>query len=820
MVTLFVDVILPLPLNRLYTYRVPRGLNDQIQERTRVVVQFGKSKLYSALVARVHEHPPQDYQAKYIDEILDDAPIIYPEQLKFWEWMSDYYLCSMGEVMLSALPSGLNLSSQTILQIHPDFDGDFSELNDKEYLVSEALENQEKLTLQEISEILGQKTVMPLVKRLIEQKVAISEEDLKLKYKPQMVDWVRLTPSCQQEEVLQEKFDELSRAPKQLEVLMTYIKLSGWHTANPKPVKKTELYQAAEASLAQVKSLVEKGVLEVYAEELGRVGEFEDADETDFPLNEHQEKALEELRINLNEKPVTLLHGVTSSGKTELYIQLARECIRQGKQVLYLVPEIALTTQLVNRLKHRFGNRMGVYHSRFNVNERVEIWNRALADDGYDVVIGARSTLFVPMPRLGLIIVDEEHETSFKQFDPAPRYHARDSAVVLASIYKAQVLLGSATPAIETYRNAQTGKFGLVSVKKRHGNIQLPEIFVDDLTKAYKRKEMKANLGPMLFQAMEEALENKEQIILFRNRRGFSPTLRCQTCGWVPQCKNCDISLTYHKYRDQLSCHYCGFHQHVPHTCPACGGHEIKLAGFGTERVEEDLSLLFPKARIARMDLDTTRNKNSYQRMLSDFEAGDTDILVGTQMITKGLDFDRVSLVGILSADNMLHYPDFRAFERSYHLMAQVAGRAGRKNKRGKVIIQSFEPEHFIIRKVIDNDYEGMVKDQLVHRRQFNYPPYSRIVLITLKHRSRELNQDAARQLARILRGRFGDRILGPETPAIARIRNLYHENILIKLSRDSSNAQLKIELLELLDEFRKSPNYKAVRLVINVDPL
>lgn len=819
METLFVDVVIPFSLPQLFTYRVPRSMNNQVQERVRVVVQFGKSKMYSALVAKVHTSAPQNYEAKYIESVLDSEPIVLDFQLKFWQWIAQYYMCSLGEVMNTALPSGFKLNSETILHIHPAFDGDFRALNDKEYVVAEALQNHDKLTLAEVGDILGQKTIVPLIKSLVEKRVAISAEDLKLRFKPKMVEYVRFTPQYREEENLRELFDTLSRAPKQLELLMQYVKLSAWHSQQPKELKKVSFYKEAGGSLSQVKALVDKDVFEIYSKEEGRVSVFNTDQISDPELSEEQQATVESMNQQFKEKPVVLLHGVTSSGKTEVYINLAKQEIADGKKVLFLVPEIALTTQLVNRLKVRFGNRLGVYHSKFNENERVEIWNNALLDK-YDVVIGARSTLFVPLQNIGLIIVDEEHETSYKQYDPQPRYHARDAAVVLGNQIGAKVILGSATPSMETFYNAQKELYGKAEMLKRFSDVKLPEIFVADVKEAYKNQVMKANISPDLFDAIMEALRLKKQVILFQNRRGFSPVMRCENCGWTPECRACDISLTYHKYRNQLSCHYCAYATPVPNRCGRCGSAKMRLAGFGTEKVEEDLELFFPDAKIVRMDLDTTRNKNSYSRILSQFEDREIDILVGTQMISKGLDFDHVSLVGILSADNMLAYPDFRAYERSYQLMTQVAGRAGRKGKRGKVIIQSFEPEHLIIRKVVEGDYLGMIKDQLVHRKQFNYPPFSRIIRITLKHRDQNTVRIGSQALAKQLRALLSNRVLGPETPSISRIRNLYLENIVIKLPKSRSNNQLKSKLNEVFEKFSNQKAYRSIRLSIDVDPV
>ena len=820
MTTKFVDIILPLALPKLYTYRVPSIYNDMIKARTRVVVQFGRNKLYSGLVVSIHETAPEQYQAKYIDEILDLEPIVTEHQLKFWDWIAAYYMCTLGEVYNTALPSGLKLSSETVLLPHPDFDDDYRKLTDKEYLVAEALGSHQKLSLKEIANILSQKTIMPIIKSLIEKKVAISEEDLKLKYKAKIIEYIRLTRECRDEAVLKIKFDDLVKAPKQLEVLLQYIKLSQWHTDKPKEVKKTELYKKSGASLSQVKSLMDKNILEIYEKEEGRLSSFEKEDKQIPELNQFQKNALQSIEKQFKTQDVVLLHGVTSSGKTEVYLKLIEKALSEGKNVLYLVPEIALTTQLVHRLKKRLGETLGVYHSKFNENERVEIWNKTLKNDQYRILIGARSTLFLPINNLGLIIVDEEHETSFKQHDPAPRYHSRDAVIVLGRQQKAKILLGSATPSIESYRNAERGKYGYVELSQRFGERSLPEMKVANISDAMKRKSMKSHLTPELHDSISNALAKKEQIILFKNRRGFSPYLKCTECGWIPECKSCDISLTYHKYKNQLNCHYCGYASAVPNKCGACGSADLKLLGFGTEKIEEDLEILFPEARIQRMDLDTTRSKNAYHRILIDFENGDIDILVGTQMVTKGLDFDNVSLVGVLSADDMLHHPDFRAYERSFQTMEQVAGRAGRKNKSGKVIIQSHEPDHFIIQSVLKHDYKGMVKDQIVHRRQFNYPPFTRLLKVTVKNRTEIVCDEHAKLLSQKLRQAMGVGVLGPEKPSISRIRNWYLQHILIKFPKNANQKKEKKIMKDVLFELQSEKAISTSRVVINVDPV
>lgn len=821
-VTRFVDVLLPTAVPKAYTYRVPHELTNDVDVGLRVVVQFGKSKRYSGLIVTVHQTAPKEYQAKYIDSVLDTEPIVLPEQLKLWQWMSDYYLCTMGEIMRAALPTGYNLASETKLLVNPAFDeAGLSDLEDDEYLVYEALQVREVLSVQDVTEILQKKTVHPIIKTMLEKRALLVEEQVKERYKPRMVQYVRLTASAQEEERLHTIFDELSRATRQLEVLMMWIKLSNWFSGTPQEVKKTMLQKMAEASSTQINALVKRGVFEVYEREEGRLPKDALASDSIKGLTPHQQEAFEAIRTAWEEKSVVLLHGVTSSGKTEVYVKLMLEAIERGEKVLYLLPEIALTTQIINRLQRYFGDRVAVYHSKFSQNERVEIWKDVMTPGRgrYDIILGARSALFLPMQNLGLIIVDEEHESSFKQFSPAPRYNARDSAIVLASMHKAKVLLGSATPAVETYWNATEGKFGLVELTKRFGDTPMPEVLVADTKDAARKKLMKSHFSPFLIEQMETALGKGEQIILFQNRRGFSPYIQCETCGWIPMCTRCDVSLTYHKAAGALRCHYCGYHVNTPSKCSACGDVNIQMKGFGTEKIEEELPLYFKDAKVARMDLDTTRAKNAYQRILNDFDERNIDILVGTQMVTKGLDFDNVGLVGVLNADNMLFYPDFRAHERSYQLMAQVSGRAGRKEKRGRVVIQTFNPYHAIVRNVVDNEYHEMYTNQILERRNFHYPPFYRLIRITMRHRDVDRLNASADTFAAWLRARFPDRVLGPEFPAVARIRNLYHKHVMLKFERDVSPKKVKERLLEVVTHFKAHQHHRTVQVILDVDP-
>ncbi len=829
-ITLFADVLLPLPIPGLYTYRIPFELNDVVKKGIRVVVQFGRKKIYTALVRNVHKNPPKDYQPKYILSVLDTYQIVNDTQFKFWEWISSYYMCKQGEVMNAALPSALKLASETKIILNPKFNKDYSLLNEKEYLIVEALEIQNILTITEVSNIINQIKVIPLIKTLIEKGVVLIEEELTERYKPKIETFVCLTKEYDNDDKLREAFDNLSkRAYKQLELLMSFINLSGKINKKPKQITRSQLLKSVNANAAQLNSLEKKGILVTYKKVISRLKHYDSESSTDsIKLNEFQEKAFNKIKEDFKEKDVVLLHGVTSSGKTEIYIKLINEVIAQGKQVLYLLPEIALTTQIINRLRKYFGNKVGVYHSRYNANEKVEIWNKVLnrnasgetKDTKFQIILGARSSLLLPFNNLGLIIVDEEHDTSYKQKDPAPRYNARDAAIYLARMHKAKTLLGSATPSIESYYNAQNGKYSLVELPIRYREIPMPEIIVVDIKEETRLKKMKSFFSSLLLKHIEEALKNNEQIILFQNRRGFSLRLECENCNWTPQCKNCDVTLIYHKYNNQLRCHYCGYSIRVPERCPVCGSTEIKMKGFGTEKVEEELSILFPDAHISRMDLDTTRSKNAYQQIINDFETQKINVLIGTQMVTKGLDFDNVSLVGILNADNMLSFPDFRAFERSYQLITQVSGRAGRKNKKGKVIIQTYNPYHTVIRNAINNDYLSMFNSQIIERKKFKYPPFYRLIKITLKHKDYKILNNAAKEFANMLRNKFSNRVLGPEYPLVSRIKTFYLKNILIKIEKRVSLSAVKSEIINQINIFHSSKRNKSIRVIIDVDPL
>ena len=829
-ITLFADVLLPLPLPGLFTYRIPYEMNDSVQVGQRVIVQFGKKKIYTALIKNLHQKAPESYSVKYILSILDIDPIVKEIQFKLWGWISQYYLCNQGEVMNVALPSALKLASETKIIFNRNFDQDFSSLNENEYLIAEALNNRNNLTITEVAEITGQQKTFPLIKTLIEKNVVLLEEELTNKYKPKLETFVKLNQGYKNEDKLQQACDELNkRAYKQLELLLSYLNLSREFSEESVEVKRMVLLKSIGASAAQLKTLEKKGILETYKKETSRLKEYSALTNVEsIELTPEQSKCFSQIKSAFEEKDVALLHGVTSSGKTEIYIKLISEYLKKGKQILYLLPEIALTTQIINRLRKYFGDRVGVYHSKYGKNERVEIWNRVLSagngnnsvEKTYDIILGARSSLFLPFTNLGLIIVDEEHDSSFKQFDPAPRYNARDSAIYLARLQGAKTILGTATPSVETYFNAKSGKYALIELSKRYGEMMLPEVIVVDLKHEIRRKKMLSHFSSVLIDYIKNALKEKQQIILFQNRRGFSLRIECETCNWMPECKNCDVTLTYHKHNNQLRCHYCGYSIRIPEKCPDCGSAVLLMKGFGTEKIEEELSLIFPEIRIVRMDLDTTRTKNALQQIINDFEDKRIDIIVGTQMVTKGLDFDNVGLVGILNADNMLNFPDFRSFERSYQLMAQVSGRAGRKNQRGKVIIQTYNPFHPIISNVIKNDYSAMFNSQLIERKKFRYPPYYRLIQVKLKHKNHNVLNKAAAELAVELRKVFGKRVLGPEYPLVSRIKNLYLKNILIKIEKESSVSFLKTTLKNQIEIFRAKKSNASVKVQIDVDPV
>ena len=754
----YVDVIVPLPLEGTFTYSVPHNLAERVRFGVRVAVTFGASKVHTAIVVRVHQDKPA-FNVKDIVDVIDDQPMLLEQQYQLWQWLSGYYMAPLGDVYNAALPAGLKV-----------------------------------------------------------------EEN----YKPRTETYIDLCESLRNEQSLNVALDLLKRARNQREALMHFLRISHWETiegtqtAEPVvDITREELMNVSRCSYAVIKSLVERKILFTYEREVGRLNDHgEEHLENVKRLNEAQQEAYNQIVFQFLKKNVVLLHGVTSSGKTEIYIHLIKKALEEKKQVLYLLPEIALTVQITSRLRHVFGNKLGIYHSKYSDAERVEIWKKQLSHHPYEVVLGARSAVFLPFQRLGLVIIDEEHETSFKQQDPSPRYHARSVAIVLARMYGAKTLLGTATPSVESYYNACQGKYGLVALTSRYKNIQLPEIRVVDTKDLQRRKMMTGPFSPPLIAAVNEALKSGQQVILFQNRRGFAPMIECRTCGWVPKCTNCDVSLTMHKSMNLLTCHYCGYTYRIPTVCPACGGTDLRGRGFGTEKVEEYVGQLFPEARVARMDLDTTRTRNAYGRIIDDFSSGRTNLLIGTQMVSKGLDFDRVSVVGILNADAMLNYPDFRAYEHAFMMMAQVSGRAGRKGQRGKVFLQTKNKELPIIRQVVENDYQGFYEALLEERRLFSYPPFHRLVYVFLRHRHDDVVETAGIEMGSRLRQGLGDRILGPDKPSIARVKNLHIRKIVIKLENGIDQKAVRLYLRTVQQQLLQDKRYAALQVYYDVDPL
>lgn len=814
--TYFLDVILPIPLQKAFTYHITEAEAQFLKTGMRVAVPFGKSKIYTALAYKVHNSPPTAYEPKTIHQILDETPVVTETQLNHWEWIAKYYMCSLGEVMRAAMPNAFILESETIILKNESAEVNDTVLKDDEFLIYEALQYQSSLKIQDVVSILDKKRVLPVINGMVEKGILHLQEELYEKYQPKLVRYVKLHSDYTDEAALQVLLDSLSRAPKQRQVLLSLFTLEA---SENKPIKVADLAKRSQTSTAVIKALIDKGILDEYYVQMDRVQFEGEGASASKQLSEAQDIAYNEITESFRTKAVTLLHGVTSSGKTEIYVKLIEEQLDKNKQVLYLLPEIALTTQLVQRLQDYFGEKVAVFHSRYSGNERVEVWHNLLQDsEKAQVIIGARSSLLLPFSNLGLIIVDEEHEQSYKQFDPAPRYHARDAAIVLGAMHEAKTLLGSATPSLESYFNASQGKYGLVELTTRYNNVLMPDIELVDLADKYKRKRMKGHFSDRLIEEMTETLEEGFQIILFQNRRGFSPIVECTTCGHSPQCPNCDVSLTYHQYRDQLRCHYCGFSTIMPKTCEACGNATLDTKGFGTEQIEEEVKVLFPDHKVARMDLDTTRGKYGFEKIITSFEQRDIDILVGTQMLTKGLDFRYVKLVGIMNADNLLNFPDFRAHERSYQLMAQVSGRAGRTDVRGKVLIQTYNPHHNILQQVSINAFKDMYAEQMNDRYNYKYPPIYRLIKITLKHKDYNRVNLAADWYAKSLRQVFKGNVLGPEFPPISRIRNLFNKNILVKIPQQQSLAKTKAAIMKIDNSFNAVKDFRSVRVILNVD--
>ncbi|SEJ17779.1 replication restart DNA helicase PriA [Dyadobacter koreensis] len=821
-ITLFADLILPVPVPRLFTYRVPRNMSEMIKVGARVIVQFGKKRVITAVVANIHSNPPAQYQAKYILELLDDEPIITTHQLELFKWVSEYYLCNIGEVLNVAMPAGLKITSQSRIQHNPEFD--YEELlTDQERYILDEIKKHTTLSYEEVARLVNQTNITAIIKSLVGKHAVILFEEVKERYQPKIVKKVRLTSAFTSENSLMDLTASLDKTPKQQDILMRYLSHVPVHNnaeLNQKGLDKTIFSKDNGVSDSALKTLVKKGVFEEFEIVVSRFSDIPGGTSPEINLTESQKTAFEQIHESFSEKEVVLLHGITGSGKTEVYIELIKQALEGGTQVLFLLPEIALTTQIVVRLRKVFGDQMGIYHSKFSDNERVEVW-KGILDGKFQFVVGVRSAIFLPFDNLGLIIVDEEHETSYKQHDPAPRYHARDVAVIMAYMHKAKTLLGSATPSLESYFHARSGRYGLVEMSQRFGNAALPTFLLVDTKKEKKQRTMKNEFSSVLLQHLESNLTNKEQTILFQNRRGYSPYMQCEECSWISECNNCDVSLTYHMKARELRCHYCGHKEEVPRTCPACGSTRVKTIGYGTEKIEDELHLLLPAARVQRMDLDTTRAKNAYQQIIQEFEQGGTDILVGTQMVSKGLDFDNVSMVGIFDADRIIHFPEFRASERAFQMLTQVSGRAGRRaDKPGKVLIQTANPAQKILERIIQNDYVGMYETEIVEREQFHYPPFTRLIKITTKHIDEATSKRASTVLAEKLTANLGkSRVLGPEPPLVERVRNQFLFDILIKLEREKINFKAaKSFIQEKVIDILTDKTIKGVQIIIDVD--
>ena len=820
----FADVILPLPLEGTFTYSLPKSFSNLVQVGCRVIVPFGTAKYYSAIVVKLHDITPT-YITKEVTELLDSSPIVTIAQLKLWGWIADYYLCTIGDVYKAALPSGMKLESESSVMYNDEYIADDT-LTPAEQKIIQALEEETTQALSVLQKRTGIKNILPIVKRLLEKGAIRIKEEVKRTYKPRFATYIRITEPYFNETLLNETFTQLQRSAKQAELLLQYASLSGLSAALAlqnyqllKEITRQELMESIHCTPGVLKALCQKGVLELYQKPVGRLAQQNlPAELVMHPLSEDQLRAKEEIKEVWEKHDVCLLHGVTSSGKTEVYIHLIKEVIEKGKQVLFMLPEIVLTAQLTDRLKRVFGDRLGVYHSRYPDAERVEVYQKMLSDAPYDIIVGVRSSIFLPFRNLGLVIVDEEHETSFKQQDPAPRYQARNVALVMAKAAKAKTLLGSATPSLDSYYNTETGKYGMVQLQKRYGNVQLPQIKVVNMREMAKKKMMNGPFTPQLLERIREALEHNKQVILFQNRRGYAPMMECKTCGWVPRCQKCDVSLTLHRNMRQLTCHYCGASYPIPQKCPNCEEQNLMGRGYGTERIEDCLQTIFPTARIARMDLDTTRSRQHYEQIISDFQHFKTDILVGTQMVTKGLDFERVSIVGILNASTMLSQPDFRSYEHAFQMMEQVAGRAGRKDEQGYVVLQTQDIEASAIKQVVQHDYTAMYKEQMQERSLFNYPPYCRLVYVYMKHKDERVLDNLARDYATMLRQIFGTRILGPDTPPIAKVQMMHIRKIIIKIELTASLTEARKRLREIQRYITGLPQYKSALIYYDVD--
>jgi primosomal protein N' (replication factor Y) (superfamily II helicase) len=820
---LYAQIILPLPLHDTYTYSVPVQWHELIKTGQRVVVQFGAKKYYAGLVYSVIPYVSDNLVVKEILEILDEKPVIFQSNLEMWKWMAEYYCCTLGDVFKAALPPALKLESKTSVALVSD--DNYPELTEQELLILDQL-NQKENQLDVLQKKIGKSFSYKALLSLFNKSIIQVEEKMDIKYKPKTEQVVTLHPSIETNEQFQNVLAGLSRAKQQHNLLLKFNKMAKVFQPDRNPcLNKKELLKESGISTSVLNELVEKNILVYSQQSVSSISVNQGKQAELNLLNPAQEQALDEIYACFSDKKVALVHGVTASGKTEIYIHLIENAIRSGKQALYLLPEIALTTQIIERLINVFGQKVGIYHSRLNSRERVEIWQKVLLfnsdpEKGYQVILGARSALFMPFSKLGLVIVDEEHENSFKQFDPAPRYHARDMAVVLGKMNHADVLLGSATPSFESYFNTLTGKYGLVNLFRKHSNLEEPEIIVADVLRATRKKKMHSVLTPELFLLTQEALEKKEQVILFQNRRGYSPYVQCFSCGAIPKCKQCDVSLTYHKFKKRLNCHYCGYSIPLPSECPECGSSEIRNKGYGTEKIEEEIRLLFPDAGIERMDLDTTRTKNSFSRIIRNLESGKTDILIGTQMVTKGLDFEHVRVAGILDADSIIGFPDFRSHERAFQLISQVSGRAGRKHKRGKVVVQTTQPDHPLMNFLLNQDFIGNFRFQMEERKLFRYPPYFRLIKIVVKHKKVEKASNVADELAKLLQANDKLTVLGPEFPLVGRIQLWYIKEIWIKSHRNIPPESVKRFVVECVEKIRSRKDNSTSIIYLDVDPV
>ena len=821
MPTLYAEIILPLPLNATFTYRIPESMINNLKIGHRVIVQFGKKKFYTGIVSAITPIAPEGYEVKDISTILDEYPIIKHPQLKFWQWISDYYLCAIGDVYKAAVPIGLKIESETFIETNNEIEiCELSQLNDRDIIVYQLLDHEGKLSLADIEKKTGFKNCIDIINRLLSYNAVIISEKLIERYRSKKETYVRIALPHNNNEEIHNAFNAVKGAKKQETVLLALLEMSGFYRKEQHEITRAQLIERTGTTSTIISALAKKGIIEVYKKEINRF-KFNGIVTHQLPtLSEAQNKALNEIHNSFNDYNITLLHGVTSSGKTEIYIHLISHILQRGDQVLFLVPEIALTTQLTRRLQKVFGDRVLIYHSRFTDNERVDIWKKLLTENEPCVIIGARSSLFLPFSRLGIVIVDEEHETSYKQYDPSPRYNARDIAMVLASMHGAKTLLGSATPSIETYHKATTGKFGLVELLTRYDDVTLPEMEIIDMTTSRKRYLTNGSFAQHTIAASRHALIDGKQIILFHNRRGFAPLARCKQCAWIPKCQNCDVSLTYHRFQNQLVCHYCGASYQLPNICPSCKEPGVEILGYGTERIEDEITNIFPDYKILRMDLDTTRNKDSYENIIDDFSNHKADILVGTQMVTKGLDFGDVNLVAVLNADAIINFPDFRSSERAFNMLEQVSGRAGRRNTQGKVIVQTTNPNHPIIGFLKNHDYNGFYNHVIDERRLFNYPPFTRVIYIYLKHRDNDTLIEIASIYASRLRELFGNRIFGPEEPMVARVQSLHIRKIMLKVEINASMKKVKTILRNTYEQMHQHPRMKDMIVYYDVDPM